>query len=159
MNILERLKDPAVLGQMGFAEKLGAALVTAVIGMLVCMVALAAIMYCIKLMHAVMGRKQPAAEAPVPAAPAPSVPQPELADGLSGIATPCAGSVKVLNAAVGAAVRAGDVLLLMESGGSVFQFPAPADGTVEKLCVAEGDSVEASQVLVILKDKEGEANV
>ena len=159
MNILERLKDPAVLGQMGFGEKLGAALVTAVIGMLVCMVALAAIMYCIKLMHAIMGRKQPAADTPAPAPAAPPIPQPALADGLSGIATPCAGSVKALNAAVGAVVRAGDVLLLMESGGSVFQFPAPADGTVEKLCVAEGDSVEASQVLVILKDKEGEANV
>ena len=50
------------------------------------------------------------------------------------------------------------MLLLMEAGGSLFQFPAPAEGTVMKLCAAEGESVEAGQVLVILKEKEGEAH-
>jgi biotin carboxyl carrier protein len=62
--------------------------------------------------------------------------------------------VKTLNASEGAVVREGDVLLLMEAGGAVFQFPAPAAGTVKRLCVSPGDSVEAGQVLVILKDKE-----
>ena len=52
----------------------------------------------------------------------------------------------------------GDVLLLMEAGGSVFQFPAPTEGRVKKLCAAEGDAVEAGQVLVILEEKEGEAD-
>ena len=56
------------------------------------------------------------------------------------------------------AVRIGDVLLLMEAGGSLFQFPAPAEGTVLRLCAAEGASVEAGQVLVILKEKEGSAD-
>ena len=55
-------------------------------------------------------------------------------------------------------VEVGDVLLLMEAGGSLFQFPAPAAGPVLKLCAAEGDAVEAGQVLVILKEKEGSAN-
>ena len=158
LSILERLSDPELLGQMSLGQKIAGALITAVIGMLVCMLVLAIIMLAIRIMHALMsGKSAPAAETPAPAA-APARPQPQLPDGQCGIATPCAGKVQALNAAVGAAVRAGDVLLLMEAGGSVFQFPAPAAGTVAKLCAAEGESVEAGQVLVILKEKEGEAH-
>lgn len=158
LSILERLGDPELLGQMTVGQKLLGAVVTAIIGMLVCMVVLAIIMLAIRIMHALMSRKAaPAAEAPaVPAAPAKA--QPELPDGQCGIASPCAGKVQTLNASEGAAVRVGDVLLLMEAGGSLFQFPAPAAGTVMRLCAAEGDSVEAGQILVILKEKEGSAD-
>ena len=154
MSILERLSDPELLGQMSVGQKVLGALVTAVIGMLVCMVVLAIIMLAIRIMHALMSRK----DAPAAEAPAPAKAQPELPDGQCGVASPCAGKVQTLNASEGAAVRVGDVLLLMEAGGSLFQFPAPAEGTVMKLCAAEGESVEAGQVLVILKEKEGEAH-
>ncbi len=158
MSILERLSDPELLRQMTTGQKIAGALVTAVIGMLVCMVVLAIIMLAIRIMHALMSRKA-APEAEVPAAPAaPARAQPQLPDGQCGIASPCAGKVQALNAGEGAAVRVGDVLLLMEAGGSLFQFPAPAAGTVLKLCAAEGDAVEAGQVLVILKEKEGSAD-
>ena len=66
--------------------------------------------------------------------------------------------MQTLNAFEGAAVREGDVLLLMEADGSVFQFPAPAEGTVARVCAAEGDAVSAGQVLVILREKEGEGD-
>lgn len=158
MSILERLSDPELLGQMSIGQKVAGALVTAVIGMLVCMLVLAIIMLAIRIMHALMSRKAAPAEAEAPAAPVPARAQPELPDGQCGVASPCAGKVQTLNAFEGAAVRAGDVLLLMEAGGSVFQFPAPAAGTVARLCAAEGDSVEAGQVLVILKEKEGSAD-
>ncbi len=158
MSILERLSDPDLLGQMTVGQKLAGALITAVIGMLVCMAVLAVIMLAIRIMHALMSRKTAPAEAAAPAVPAPARAQPELPDGQCGIASPCAGKVQALNAAEGAAVRLGDVLLLMEAGGSVFQFPAPAEGRVKKLCAAEGDAVEAGQVLVILEEKEGEAD-
>ena len=154
MSILERLSDPSLLEQMSVGQKLAGALVTAVIGMLVCMVVLAIIMLAIRIMHALMSRGAAPAEGPAPEVPAPEVPQ--LPDGQCGVSSPCAGTVQALNAAEGAAVREGDVLLLMEAGGSVFQFPAPAAGTVLKLCAAEGDAVAAGQVLVILKEKEGE---
>ena len=157
MSILERLSDPELLGRMSVGQKLLGALVTAVIGMLVCMLVLTIIMLAIRIMHALMTRRaEPAGEKP--SEPAPAKAQPELPDGQCGIASPCAGKVQTLNAADGAAVRAGDVLLLMEAGGSLFQFPAPAAGTVARLCAAEGDAVEAGQVLVILKEKEGEAD-
>ena len=158
LSILERLSDPELLGQMTVGQKLAGALVTAVIGMLVCMAVLAIIMLAIRIMHALMSRKA-APEAPAPAA-VTSGPkaQPELPDGQCGVASPCAGKVQALNASEGAAVRVGDVLLLMEAGGSLFQFPAPAEGTVARLCAAEGDSVEAGQVLVILKEMEGSAD-
>ena len=159
MSILERLSDPELLGQMSVGQKVVGALVTAVIGMLVCMVVLAIIMLAIRIMHALMSRKDaPAAEVPKAPAAAPAKAQPQLPDGQCGVASPCAGKVQTLNASEGAAVRVGDVLLLMEAGGSLFQFPAPAEGTVMKLCAAEGESVEAGQVLVILKEKEGEAH-
>ena len=155
MSILERLSDPELLGQMSLGQKVAGALVTAVIGMLVCMLVLAIIMLAIRIMHALMSRKAVPAECPAPA-PVPAKPQPDLPDGQCGVSSPCAGSVKALNAAEGAVVREGDVLLLMEAGGSVFQFPAPAAGTVARICAARGDAVEAGQVLVILKEKEGE---
>ena len=155
MSILERLSDPDLLGQMSLGEKLLGALVTAVIGMLVCMVVLAIIMLAIRIMHALMSRKAAPAEGPAPEAKA-APEAPALPDGQCGVASPCAGTVKAMNAFEGAAVREGDVLLLMESGGSVFQFPAPAAGTIMELRTAEGDAVAAGQVLVILKEKEGE---
>ena len=158
MSILERLSDPELLGQMSVGQKVVGSLVTAVIGMLVCMVVLAIIMLAIRIMHALMSRKDaPAAEVPEAPAAVPAKAQPQLPDGQCG-ASPCAGKVQTLNASEGAAVRVGDVLLLMEAGGSLFQFPAPAEGTVMKLCAAEGESVEAGLVLVILKEKEGEAH-
>ena len=154
MSILERLSDPSLLEQMSVGQKLLGSLVTAVIGMLVCMLVLAVIMLAIRIMHALMSGKAAPAEGPALETPAPKAP--ELPDGQCGVSSPCAGTVQTLNAAEGAAVREGDVLLLMEAGGSVFQFPAPAAGTVMKLCAAEGDAVAAGQVLVILKEKEGE---
>lgn len=158
LSILERLSDPQLLGQMGTGEKLLGALITAVIGMLVCMAVLAIIMLAIRIMHAIMSRgTAPAAES-APEKPAAPAAQALPGDGLCGVSSPCAGTVKAINAFLGAAVRPDDVLLLMESGGSVFQFPAPAAGTVDKLCVKEGDAVEAGQVLVILKETEGEAD-
>ncbi len=158
MSILERLSDPELLGQMSVGQKVVGALVTAVIGMLVCMVVLAIIMLAIRIMHALMSRKAAPTEAEAAAAPVPAKAQPQLPDGQCGVASPCAGKVQTLNASEGAAVRMGDVLLLMEAGSSLFQFPAPVAGTVTKLCAAEGDSVEAGQVLVILKEKEGSAD-
>ena len=159
MSILERLSDPELLSQLGLGQKLAGSLVTAVIGMAVCMIVLAIIMLAIRIMHALMSRGEAApAEGPAPEAVKTAPPAPEIPAGASGVSTPCAGSVKALNASQGAVVREGDVLLLMEANGSVFQFPAPAAGTVQRLCVSEGDSVEAGQVLVILKDKEDSDN-
>ena len=155
MSILERLSDPSLLAQMGLGEKVAGALVTAVIGMLVCMAVLAIIMLAIRIMHALMSGSAPkTADGPSPEAAENPPAAPEIPAGSYGISTPRTGAVKALNAAEGAVVREGDVLLLLESGGSIFEFPVPDAGTVSRLCVKEGDAVQAGQVLAILKEKE-----
>ena len=153
MNILERLRDPALLAQMSLGEKLGGALVVTVIGMLVCMVALTAIMYSIKLMHVIFREK----EAPVGAAPeAPEAPAlPDIPADAAAILSPAAGTVTALNAFAGAKVEEGDVLLLLEAGGASYEIPAPCAGTVVSLCVNAGDAVLADSALVIFREKEG----
>ena len=156
MNILERLRDPVLLEQMSLGEKLGGALVVTVIGMLVCMVALTAIMYSIKLMHVIFREK----EAPVGAAPeAPEAPEapalPDIPADAAAILSPAAGTVTALNAFAGAKVQEGDVLLLLEAGGASYEIPAPCAGTVVSLCVNAGDAVLTDSALVIFREKEG----
>lgn len=155
MNILERLRDPELLAQMSLGEKLGGALVVTVIGMLVCMVALTAIMYSIKLMHVIFREKEaPAGAAPeAPEAPAPVLPA--IPADAAAILSPAAGQVTVLNAFDGAKVQEGDVLLLLEVDGTAYEVTAPADGTVVSLCVRPGEAVLADGALAIFREKEG----
>lgn len=156
MNILERLRDPALLAEMSLGEKLGGALVVTVIGMLVCMVALTAIMYSIKLMHVIFREKEPAAGPEAPEAaetPAPALPN--IPADAAAILSPAAGKVTVLNAFDGAKVKEGDVLLLLEVDGASYEVPAPADGTVVSLCVKPGEAVAADSALAIFREKEG----
>lgn len=153
MNILERLRDPELLAQMTLGEKLGGALVVTVIGMLVCMVALTAIMYAIKLMHVIFREKEEAA--PVPeagSAPAPVLP--DMPPEASAILSPEAGTVTRLNAYDGANVKEGDLLLLLEVGGITYEVTAPCNGTVLSLCVKEKEAVQPDTALVIFREKE-----
>lgn len=156
MNILERLRDPELLAQMTLGEKLGGALVVTVIGMLVCMVALTAIMYSIKLMHVIFREKEaPAPEGPS-AAEAPAPVLPEYPASAAALLSPAAGKVTMVNAFAGAAVREGDLLLLLEVDGVSYEISAPAAGEVLSLCVKENDAVVPDSALVIFREKEGE---
>ena len=150
MNILERLRDPEILAQMTLGEKLGGALVVTVIGMLVCMVALTAIMYAIKLMHVIFREKEEAV--PVPeAGPAPVLP--DMPPEAAAILSPEAGTVTLVNAFKGANVKEGDLLLLLEVGGVTYEVTAPCDGTVLSLCVKEKEAVQPDAALVIFREK------
>ena len=57
------------------------------------------------------------------------------------------GAVKV-NAAAGAAVKKGDVLVVLEAMKMENEICAPQDGTVATVECAAGDSVESGKVLV-----------
>jgi len=155
LSILERLRDPSILETMTTGEKLWGAVIVAIIGMVVCMVALTAIMYAIKLMHALMNRKSAAAEAPAAEKPAAPAALPVVPDGKLGVLSPAEGTVSARNAAEGAAVREGDVLLLLNVGGSEYEIPAPADGIVSKIPVQPGDAVAVNALLAVLQEKEG----
>ena len=91
------------------------------------------------------------APAPAPKAAAPAA-APKVAAGAGehSIDAPMPGKVVKLVAAEGAAVKAGDVLLILEAMKMQNEITADADGTVKKFNVAAGQSVKAHESLVIL---------
>lgn len=93
-----------------------------------------------------------AAPAPAPkpaAAPAP-VAKATAGAGEHSIDAPMPGKVIKLVASEGAAVKAGEVLLILEAMKMQNEITADADGTVKKFNVAAGQSVKAHESLVIL---------
>ncbi len=90
--------------------------------------------------------------APAPkATPAPAAaPKVTAGAGEHSIDSPMPGKVIKLVANEGAAVKAGDVLLILEAMKMQNEITADADGTVKKFNVAAGQSVKAHESLVIL---------
>ena len=85
---------------------------------------------------------------PKAAAPAPA--KVAAGAGEHSIDAPMPGKVIKLVAAEGQAVKAGDVLLILEAMKMQNEITADADGTVKKFNVAAGQSVKAHESLVIL---------
>jgi acetyl/propionyl-CoA carboxylase alpha subunit len=63
---------------------------------------------------------------------------------------PMTGKVVNVAAAVGAAVRAGEVLVVLEAMKMEYRLVAPRDGTVESVGCKEGDRVDLGHVVVRL---------
>ena len=152
MSILEQMKDPALLEQMGLGAKLWGSVTVMIIGMAACLVALTAIMYAIKLMHFIFREKK---QSEAPAAPEAAAAAPAAVDlsafpaGSLVLSCPCEGTVRQLNAGVGASVRAGDVLLLLDAFNTVNEIVAPEDGVVREIRVSAGDRVSGGDALVV----------
>ncbi len=104
------------------------------------------------------GAAAPKAAAPAPkAAPAPAAAPaaPKKAAVAAGagehsIDSPMPGKIVKLVASEGQAVKAGDVLLILEAMKMQNEITADADGTVKSFNVAAGQSVKAHESLVIL---------
>ena len=60
------------------------------------------------------------------------------------------GNILEVTVANGAAVKSGDVLVILEAMKMENEIVAPQDGTVVAVSVAKGDTVEAGQSLVTL---------
>ena len=88
----------------------------------------------------------PAHKAAAPAA-APAVP----AAGSVTVAAPMPGNILDTKVAAGAAVKAGDVLVILEAMKMENEIVAPQDGTVVSVNVNKGDSVDSGDALVVLK--------
>ena len=91
------------------------------------------------------------APAPAPKAAAPAA-APKVAAGAGehSIDAPMPGKIVKLVANEGQAVKAGDVLLILEAMKMQNEITADSDGTVKKFNVAAGQSVKAHESLVIL---------
>lgn len=101
------------------------------------------------------GASVPVAAAPVApaakAAPAPAAkPAASGAEGSVKVEAPMPGTILDVKTSVGAAVKSGDVLCILEAMKMENDIVAPADGTVASIAVGKGDSVEAGQIIVTL---------
>ncbi|MDE6111025.1 MAG: acetyl-CoA carboxylase biotin carboxyl carrier protein subunit [Eubacterium sp.] len=94
----------------------------------------------------------PAAPAAKPAAaPAPAAkPAATGAEGSVKVEAPMPGTILDVKTSVGASVKSGDVLCILEAMKMENEIVAPADGTVASIAANKGDSVEAGQILVTL---------
>ena len=100
-----------------------------------------------------------AAPAPTPVAtpaPAPATaPQPQqsapAAVGGTSVTAPMPGTILDVKVSVGASVKKGDVICVLEAMKMENDIPAPSDGVVASVNVQKGASVASGQVIVTLK--------
>ena len=89
--------------------------------------------------------------APAPAAaPAPKAAAPAGAAGAVKVNAPMPGKILAVKTSVGAAVKKGDVVLVLEAMKMENEIVAPQDGTVASVNVSVGASVESGEVMLTL---------
>ena len=96
----------------------------------------------------------PAAPAPAPAAPAPAPAAPKAAPVSAGdntVTSPMPGTILGVKVKEGDAVKAGQLVIILEAMKMENEIVAPADGVVASVAVKEGDTVETDATLVVLK--------
>ncbi|MBA4180116.1 MAG: acetyl/propionyl-CoA carboxylase subunit alpha [Anaerolinea sp.] len=81
----------------------------------------------------------------------PRFPEATLQTLAGGYTAPMPGKVISVHVATGKAVKAGDLLLILEAMKMEHRITAAADGRVAELRVAEGAQVEAGQVLLVME--------
>ena len=102
------------------------------------------------------GGSAPAAAAPAPKAAPVAAPAPAAAPKASGtagsivVSSPMPGKILNIKSSVGASVKKGEVILILEAMKMENEVVAPEDGTVASINVAAGDSVEAGDTLATL---------
>ena len=90
----------------------------------------------------------PAAAPAVAATPAPAA-QAVSAEGTT-IPSPMPGTILNVNVSVGQAVKAGDVLMILEAMKMENDISAPCDGTVKQILVSKGSTVNTDDVLIVI---------
>ena len=91
--------------------------------------------------------------APAPsAAPAPAAPAAPQAVSASGtqIVAPMPGSIVNINVSAGQAVKAGDVLIVLEAMKMENDITAPCDGVVKQIVTSKGATVNTDDVLLVI---------
>ena len=88
----------------------------------------------------------PAAPAAAPQAAAPA----QASASGEKVVSPMPGTILKVNVSQGQAVKAGDVLLVLEAMKMENDIVAPADGVVKQLLVSKGSTVDTDQILAII---------
>lgn len=93
----------------------------------------------------------PVAAAPVatPAAAPAAAPAQAAADG-EQVKSPMPGNILAVNVTPGVAVKAGDVMFILEAMKMENEIVAPANGTVKQVLVTKGSVVNTDDVLAVL---------
>ncbi len=92
----------------------------------------------------------PAAPVAAPAAPAPAAAAAPVAAAGEQVLAPMPGTILSVNAQPGAAVKKGDILVILEAMKMENEILAPRDGTVAQVAVSKGSTVETGALLVVL---------
>lgn len=90
-----------------------------------------------------------AAPAAAPAPAASAAPQAVSAEGTT-IPSPMPGTILGVNVSVGQAVKAGDVLMILEAMKMENDISAPCDGAVKQILVSKGTTVNTDDVLIVI---------
>lgn len=91
------------------------------------------------------------AAAPAPkAAPAPAPAAKPVAAGSATVSAPMPGKVLEVKCKAGDAVKAGDVLLILEAMKMQNEIMAPADGTISDVRVSAGQTVGTGDVMIVM---------
>ena len=91
----------------------------------------------------------PAATPVQPAAPVPAAAASPVSGG-TNVISPMPGTILSVNVTVGQAVKAGDVLMVLEAMKMENDIVASADGTVRQLLVSKGSTVNTDDVLAVI---------
>ena len=90
------------------------------------------------------------AAAPAPAAPAAPAAAPAVTGAGEAVTAPMPGAIVKVNVSAGQAVKAGDVLCVLEAMKMENDITAPKDGTVTHVVTAKGASVSTGDPLVVI---------
>ena len=110
------------------------------------------VVYSVTVEEVANGAAPVAAPVAAPAAPkaAPAAPKASGAAGTVSVKAPMPGNIMKVNVKPGAAVKRGDVLIVLEAMKMENDICAPDDGVVASVEVAQGATVETDAVLVTL---------
>ena len=91
-----------------------------------------------------------AASAASAASPVPAAPKAAPIAGGTKVSAPMPGTILAVNVSVGAAVKKGDVLFILEAMKMENEIMAAADGKVSQVLVSKGATVSSGDVLCVI---------
>ena len=85
------------------------------------------------------------------AAPAPAAPAAPAVSGKTTVSSPLPGAVLEVKTAVGASVKKGDLLFVIEAMKMENEILAPCDGKIASVAVAKGANVDSGALLCVIE--------